>query len=162
MKESLDTIEKLSKKIPSFLLSATVNADISKQQCRQSVSKHFIKDHLCFGETGVSKGQTLRMLIDRKSPVISCLCRRYTRRCRRLPRCRYSGLFLPNTDFGNVPDAKMTIHKFSDLLNLYYQIFFINRVGGDFNKSPTSHTTVRTIRYNGGSINLTSNTPLSV
>lgn len=34
--------------------------------------EHFIKDHLCFGETGVSKGQTLRMLIDRNhlsSPV---------------------------------------------------------------------------------------------
>ena len=89
-----DTIEKLSKKYPLF-----------------------IKDHLCFGETGVSKGQTLRMLIDRNhlsSPVYVGDTQGDA------DACHAAGIpfIFAEYGFGNVPDAKMTIHKFSDLLNL--------------------------------------------
>ena len=66
-----DTIEKLSKKYPLFIVSNCQCGYI--EATMQAIGiEHFIKDHLCFGETGVSKGQTLRMLIDRNhlsSPV---------------------------------------------------------------------------------------------
>ncbi|WP_418614700.1 HAD family hydrolase [[Ruminococcus] torques] len=81
------------------------------------LENNYLKNHLCFGETGVSKGQTLRMLIDRNhlsSPVYVGDTQGDA------DACHAAGIpfIFAEYGFGNVPDAKMTIHKFSDLLNL--------------------------------------------
>ena len=111
-----DTIEKLSKKYPLFIVSNCQCGYI--EATMQAIGiEHFIKDHLCFGETGVSIGQTIRMLIDRNhlsSPVYVGDTQGDA------DACHAAGIpfIFAEYGFGNVPDAKMTIHKFSDLLNL--------------------------------------------
>ena len=110
-----DTIEKLSKKYPLFIVSNCQCGYI--EATMQAIGiEHFIKDHLCFGETGVSKGQTLRMLIDRNHLVISCLCRRY--KAMQTPATlQVFRLFLPNTD-SEMFLMQNDHSNFPDLLNL--------------------------------------------
>lgn len=77
----------------------------------------YIKDHLCFGETLVSKGQTIRILMEHNG----------------LKRAVYVGDTQGDADacmeaaipfiftrygFGTVPDARWQIDRFSDLLEL--------------------------------------------
>ena len=71
MKESL-TLLKSFLKNTLFLIVSNCQCGYIEATMQAIGIEHFIKDHLCFGETGVSKGQTLRMLIDRNhlsSPV---------------------------------------------------------------------------------------------
>ena len=111
-----ETLKNLSARFPLFIVSNCQCGYI--EATMQAIGiEHFIKDHLCFGETGVSKGQTLRMLIDRNhlsSPVYVGDTQGDA------DACHAAGIpfIFAEYGFGNVPDAKMTIHKFSDLLNL--------------------------------------------
>src|SRR5699024_6611580 len=66
-----DTIRKLYEKYPLFIVSNCQLGYIEVTMKGAGIES-FIKDHLCFGETQVSKGETLLMLMERnnlKSPV---------------------------------------------------------------------------------------------
>ena len=78
----------------------------------------FIKDHLCFGETRVSKGQTLRILMERnglKDPVYVGDTQGDA------DACREAGIpfIYAEYGFGDVPDARMSIRSFPDLIRMF-------------------------------------------
>lgn len=111
-----DTMKKLSEKYSLFIVSNCQCGYI--EATMQAIGiEHLIKDHLCFGETNVPKGQTLRILIERNrlsAPVYVGDTQGDADACQDadIP------FIFAEYGFGNVPDAKMTIQKFSDLLNL--------------------------------------------
>ena len=77
-----------------------------------------IKDHLCFGETQVSKGQTLLMLMERnglKEPVYVGDTQGDANACRE------AGIpfIFAEYGFGNVPDAEIRILAFSELSRMF-------------------------------------------
>ena len=81
----------------------------------------FIKDHLCFGETQTSKGQTILTLMKRnglKNPVYVGDTRGDA------DACAEAGIpfIFAGYGFGDVPDAKMRISKFTDLKDLVCQL----------------------------------------
>ena len=111
-----DTIQKLAEKYPLFIVSNCQCGYIETTMNAIGITS-FIKDHLCFGETNVPKGRTLRMLIERNhltSPVYVGDTQGDADACRDadIP------FIFAEYGFGNVPDAKRTIQKFSDLLDL--------------------------------------------
>lgn len=66
-----ETLEILSKKYPLFIVS-NCQCGYIELFLQQSGLGRFFKDHLCFGDTGTSKGQTIRTLMARNdltSPV---------------------------------------------------------------------------------------------
>ena len=77
----------------------------------------YIKDHLCFGETLVSKDLTILQLIERnglKSPVYVGDTQGDADACSK------AGVpfIFAEYGLGDVPDAAQRIQKFSDLLDL--------------------------------------------
>ena len=77
----------------------------------------YIRDHLCFGETQVPKGETIRMLIERnnlQSPVYVGDTQGDA------DSCKTAGIpfIFAEYGFGDVPDARTRIHTFSDLTKL--------------------------------------------
>ena len=66
-----DVIKKLAEKYPVYIVSNSHKGYI-EEVIRYGKLEKYIKGHLCFGDTGVSKGKTLKILIDReglKAPV---------------------------------------------------------------------------------------------
>ena len=81
----------------------------------------FIKDHLCFGETQTSKGQTIRTLMKRnnlKDPVYVGDTQGDA------DACAEAGIpfIFAGYGFGDVPDARMRICRFTDLTELVSQL----------------------------------------
>lgn len=76
-----------------------------------------VKDHLCFGETQVSKGQTIRMLMERNhlKDVVYVGDTQGDANA-----CKEAGVpfIFAEYGFGDVPDAKRRIAKISELLTL--------------------------------------------
>ena len=77
-----------------------------------------IRDHLCFGETQVPKGQTLLLLMERnglKAPVYVGDTQGDA------DACREAGIpfIFAEYGFGDVPDAEMRIRSFSDLCGMF-------------------------------------------
>ena len=67
----VDTIRELSHRYPLFIVS-NCQCGYIEVMMKASGIEPYIKDHLCFGETRLSKDQTLLQLIERndlKSPV---------------------------------------------------------------------------------------------
>lgn len=112
----VDTIQKLSEKYPLFIVS-NCQLGYIEVTMKSAGIEPYIKDHLCFGETQVSKGETLLMLMERnglKSPVYVGDTQGDA------DACRYAGIpfIFAEYGFGDVPDAETRIKTFSDLENL--------------------------------------------
>ena len=112
----IETIKKLSEKHPLFIVSNCQRGYI-EVLLRTCALEPFIKDHLCFGETQTSKGQTIRTLMERnglKEPVYVGDTQGDADAC---AEAGISFIFA-EYGFGNVPDADMRIRRFSDLENI--------------------------------------------
>ncbi len=113
----VETIQKLSARYPLFIVS---NCQLGYIEITMKCAgiEPYIKDHLCFGETQVSKGETLRMLMERnglKSPVYVGDTQGDA------DACEYAGIpfIFAEYGFGNVPDAVTRIRTFSELCRMY-------------------------------------------
>lgn len=115
-----DTLATLSGQYPLFIVSNCQQGYI-EVLLRTCSLEPFIKDHLCFGETQTSKGQTILTLMKRnglKNPVYVGDTRGDA------DACAEAGIpfIFAGYGFGDVPDAKMRISKFTDLKDLVCQL----------------------------------------
>ena len=115
-----DTLAALSGQYPLFIVSNCQQGYI-EVLLRTCSLEPFIKDHLCFGETQTSKGQTILTLMKRnglKNPVYVGDTRGDA------DACAEAGIpfIFAGYGFGDVPDAKMRISKFTDLKDLVCQL----------------------------------------
>lgn len=115
-----DTLAALSGQYPLFIVSNCQQGYIEVLLHTCSLEP-FIKDHLCFGETQTSKGQTILTLMKRnglKNPVYVGDTRGDA------DACAEAGIpfIFAGYGFGDVPDAKMRISKFTDLKDLVCQL----------------------------------------
>lgn len=115
-----DTLALLSGQYPLFIVSNCQQGYI-EVLLRTCSLEPFIKDHLCFGETQTSKGQTILTLMKRnglKSPVYVGDTQGDA------DACAEAGIpfIFAGYGFGKVPDAKMRISKFTDLKDLVFQL----------------------------------------
>lgn len=112
-----DTIRKLYEKYPLFIVSNCQLGYIEVTMKGAGIES-FIKDHLCFGETQVSKGETLLMLMERnnlKSPVYVGDTQGDA------DACRFAGIpfIFAEYGFGDVPDAETRIRSFLELGEMF-------------------------------------------
>ena len=115
-----DTLAALSGQYPLFIVSNCQQGYI-EVLLRTCSLEPFIKDHLCIGETQTSKGQTILTLMKRnglKNPVYVGDTRGDA------DACAEAGIpfIFAGYGFGDVPDAKMRISKFTDLKDLVCQL----------------------------------------
>ncbi|MCC2254770.1 HAD family hydrolase [Ruminococcus sp. CLA-AA-H200] len=111
-----ETMEKLSKKYPLFIVSNCQNGYIEVMLKTTGLAP-FIKDHLCFGETQTSKGKTIRTLMERNalsSPVYVGDTRGDANACIEVG----IPFIFAEYGFGDVPEAADRIASFCDLEKL--------------------------------------------
>lgn len=112
----VDTIKELAKRYPLYIVS-NCQCGYIEAMMKASGIEPYIKDHLCFGETLVSKDLTILQLIERnglKSPVYVGDTQGDADACSK------AGVpfIFAEYGLGDVPDAAHRIQKFSDLLDL--------------------------------------------
>ena len=112
----IETVKKLAEKYPLFIVS-NCQCGYIEVTVRSGGLESCIRDHLCFGETQVPKGQTLLLLMERnglKAPVYVGDTQGDA------DACREAGIpfIFAEYGFGDVPDARMRIRTFSDLKSL--------------------------------------------
>ena len=112
----VETIRKLAEKYPLFIVS-NCQCGYIEVMLKTCGLTPYIKDHLCFGETQRSKGETIRLLMEKnnlKSPVYVGDTQGDA------DSCRSAGIpfIFAEYGFGDVPDAKTRIQTFSDLENI--------------------------------------------
>ena len=110
------TIKELSLSFPLYIVS-NCQCGYIEVMLRTTGLGPYIRDHLCFGETQVPKGETIRMLIERnnlQSPVYVGDTQGDA------DSCKTAGIpfIFAEYGFGDVPDARTRIHTFSDLTKL--------------------------------------------
>lgn len=110
------TIKELSLSCPLYIVS-NCQCGYIEVMLRTTGLGPYIRDHLCFGETQVPKGETIRMLIERnnlQSPVYVGDTQGDA------DSCKTAGIpfIFAEYGFGDVPDARTRIHTFSDLTKL--------------------------------------------
>ena len=113
-----DTLAVLSGQYPIFIVSNCQKGYI-EVLLRTCSLEPFIKDHLCFGETQTSKGQTILTLMKRnglKNPVYVGDTRGDA------DACAEAGIpfIFAGYGFGDVPDARMRISKFTVKQPIFY------------------------------------------
>ncbi len=111
-----ETMRELSKRYPLYIVS-NCQCGYIEVMLRTTGLEPYIRDHLCFGETQVCKGETLRMLIERnalKDPVYVGDTQGDA------DSCRHAGIpfIFAEYGFGDVPGAEIRIQKFSDLKDI--------------------------------------------
>ena len=112
-----ETIRDLSQKYPLYIVS-NCQCGYIEVMLRTTGLEPYIKDHLCFGETQVSKGETILMLMEKnglKSPVYVGDTQGDA------DSCKVAGIpfIFAEYGFGSVPDAITCIHTFSELAEMY-------------------------------------------
>ena len=110
------TIKELSLSCPLYIVS-NCQCGYIEVMLRTTGLGPYIRDHLCFGETQVPKGETIRMLIERnnlQSPVYVGDTQGDA------DSCKTAGIpfIFAEYGFGDVPEAQTRIHMFSDLTKL--------------------------------------------
>ena len=110
------TIKELSLSCPLYIVS-NCQCGYIEVMLRTTGLAPYIRDHLCFGETQVPKGETIRILIERnnlQSPVYVGDTQGDA------DSCKTAGIpfIFAEYGFGDVPDARTRIHTFSDLTKL--------------------------------------------
>ena len=108
-----ETIRDLSHKYPLYIVS-NCQCGYIEVMLRTTGLEPYIRDHLCFGETQVPKGETILMLMEKnglKSPVYVGDTQGDA------DSCKTAGIpfIFAGYGFGDVPDARMQIRTFSDL-----------------------------------------------
>lgn len=111
------TLKKLASRYPLYIVS-NCQCGYIEVMLRTTGLGPYIKDHLCFGETQVPKGETIRKLIVKnrlQSPVYVGDTQGDA------DSCKTAGIpfIFAEYGFGDVPDARMRIQTFSDLEKLY-------------------------------------------
>ena len=111
------TLKKLASRYPLYIVS-NCQCGYIEVMLRTTRLGPYIKDHLCFGETQVPKGETIRRLIVKnrlQSPVYVGDTQGDA------DSCKTAGIpfIFAEYGFGDVPDARMRIQTFSDLEKLY-------------------------------------------
>lgn len=111
-----ETIKKLAGRYPLYIVSNCQCGYIEVMLQTTGLSP-WIKDHLCFGETQVCKGDTIRILMERNgltSPVYVGDTQGDA------DACKYAGVpfIFAEYGFGNVPGASVRIQSFSELEHL--------------------------------------------
>lgn len=111
------TLKKLASRYPLYIVS-NCQCGYIEVMLRTTGLGPYIKDHLCFGETQVPKGETIRKLIVKnrlQSPVYVGDTQGDA------DSCKTAGIpfIFAEYGFGDVPDARMRIQTFSDLAKLY-------------------------------------------
>ena len=111
------TIRNLSLRYPLYIVS-NCQCGYIEVMLKTSGLAPYIKDHLCFGETLRPKGETIRMLMEKnglKSPVYVGDTQGDANACRE------AGIpfIFAEYGFGNVPDAEIRIHAFSELSRMF-------------------------------------------
>lgn len=112
-----ETLEKLAARYPLFIVSNCQCGYIELLLNSCGLTPYF-KDSLCFGQTHVSKGETIRMLMERNhltSPVYIG----DTQGDADASKAAGIPFIFAEYGFGNVPDAKTRIRSFSDLETLF-------------------------------------------
>ena len=112
-----ETIKSLALKYPLYIVS-NCQCGYIEVMLRTTGLEPYIKDHLCFGETQVSKGETILMLMEKnglKSPVYVGDTQGDA------DSCKTAGIpfIFAEYGFGNVPDAGNRIHTFSELADMF-------------------------------------------
>ena len=113
----VETIAKLSAKYPLFIVSNCQTGYVEITMKCLGIESH-IKDHLCFGETLVPKGETIRILMERnglKAPVYVGDTQGDA------DACADAGIpfIFAEYGLGDVPDASARIRSFSDLKEIF-------------------------------------------
>lgn len=111
-----ETLEKLAASYPLFIVS-NCQCGYIELLLNSTGLKSYFKDTLCFGQTHVSKGETLLLLMKRNnlsSPIYIGDTQGDA------DACKAAGIpfIFADYGFGNVADAKTRIHTFSDLETL--------------------------------------------
>lgn len=111
-----ETIKKLAGRYPLYIVSNCQCGYIEVMLQTTGLSP-WIKDHLCFGETQVCKGDTIRILMERNgltSPVYVGDTQGDA------DACKSAGVpfIFAEYGFGNVPGASVRIQSFSELEHL--------------------------------------------
>lgn len=112
-----EMFQKLSKKLPLFIVS-NCQCGYIEQFLRKNHFESYITDHLCFGQTGTSKGQTILRLMKKnhlKNPVYVGDTQGDANACRE------AGIpfILAEYGFGDVPDPDARIQKPLDLISMF-------------------------------------------
>ena len=112
-----EMFQNLSKKLPLFIVS-NCQCGYIEQFLRKNHFESYITDHLCFGQTGTSKGQTILRLMKEnnlKNPVYVGDTQGDANACRE------AGIpfILADYGFGNVPDPDARIQKPLDLISMF-------------------------------------------
>ncbi|MBC8572540.1 HAD family hydrolase [Jingyaoa shaoxingensis] len=112
-----EMFQKLSKKLPLFIVS-NCQCGYIEQFLRKNHFESYITDHLCFGQTGTSKGQTILRLMKEnhlKNPVYVGDTQGDANACRE------AGIpfILAEYGFGDVPDPDARIQKPLDLISMF-------------------------------------------
>ena len=112
-----ETIKSLALKYPLYIVS-NCQCGYIEVMLRTTGLEPYIKDHLCFGETQVSKGETILMLMEKnglRSPVYVGDTQGDA------DSCKTAGIpfIFAEYGFGNVPDAGTRIRTFSELAEMY-------------------------------------------
>lgn len=112
-----ETISSLSEKYPLFIVSNCQLGYVEVTMKGIGIEP-YIKDHLCFGETQVSKGETLLMLMERnslKSPVYIGDTQGDA------DACEHAGIpfIFAEYGFGDVPKAEVRIKDFKNLKDMF-------------------------------------------
>lgn len=111
-----ETIKSLALKYPLYIVS-NCQCGYIEVMLRTTGLEPYIKDHLCFGETQVSKGETILMLMEKnglRSPVYVGDTQGDA------DSCKTAGIpfIFAEYGFGNVPDAGTRIRTFSELAEM--------------------------------------------
>ena len=113
----IETIKKLAEKYPLFIVS-NCQCGYIEVMIESSGIGPFIRDHLCFGETGTPKSETIRALMDRNDlkDVVYVGDTQGD-----ADACRDAGVpfVFAEYGFGDVPDAETRIGRISDLCETY-------------------------------------------
>lgn len=114
----VETIKELSKKHDLYIVSNCQQGYIEVFLKTMELND-YVKDHLCFGDTGVPKDQTILKLMERNQlkdvVYVGDTLGDYNS-------CVKAGVpfILAEYGFGDVPDAVHRIQKFTDLLDFPY------------------------------------------
>ena len=112
-----ETIKSLALKYPLYIVS-NCQCGYIEVMLRTTGLEPYIKDHFCFGETQVSKGETILLLMEKnglKSPVYVGDTQGDA------DSCKIAGIpfVFAEYGFGDVPDAGTRIRTFSELAEMY-------------------------------------------
>ncbi len=112
----VETFHALAKKADLYIVS-NCQCGYIELFLRVSRLESCVRDHLCFGETSVSKGQTIRMLME-KNGLEHVVYVGDTQGD--ADACREAGIpfILAEYGFGEVPEAEQRIRKISELCEI--------------------------------------------